>query len=392
MSSFANAEELLAATIRGEPYKWPLGLSVEAVVQAADAHGVSALVASQLTGAPGDQWPAGTVDMLRQRAAEAAAFDVVRERELGRVLERLAAAAVRPVLTKGIVLAHTHYAQPHLRPSFDVDLFVAPDQADLTARVFDDLGYRRSRQVGGHLVMPQFDYQRQDDHGAWHMYDVHYRAVNPQVFAAVLTYPELDAEAVPLAALGPHARGTSARHALLLACLHRVAHHPGDERLIWLYDIHVLVERLSKYELERLPQVAADKNVCGVVGAGLAAAREAFHTALPPGLLSELEQRSVAAKESSRWFIEGQTKLGVLLSDLHAVASWRERVRLVTQHVFPSSAYMLRRYQARSRALLPALYTHRLFTGAWRWLRGAPAAPQSNHGAPGQEAWRSPRA
>jgi hypothetical protein len=176
------------------------------------------------------------------------------------------------------------------------------------------------------------------------------------------------------------ARGTSSRHGLLLACLHRVAHHPGDERLIWLYDIHLLANRLSPIELEQLATAAADKKVCGVVRAGLSAAQDAFRTSLPSAFLAQLERRSIAAKEPSRWFIDGQSKLGVLWSDLHAVAGWRDRVRLVGQHAFPSSAYMLRRYKARSRALLPALYTHRLFTGAWRWLRGEPAAPQANDG------------
>jgi hypothetical protein len=219
--------------------------------------------------------------------------------------------------------------------------------------------------------MPQFDYERKCEHGAWHMYDVHVRPVNPHVFADALPYEELSADAVDLAVLGPFAQGTSARHALLLACLHRVAHHPGEDRLIWLYDIHLLAGRLTDRELELLARTALDKKIGGVSAGGLAAARDVFHTQLPDGFLEDLERRSLAAREASRSFINGQTKLGVLLSDLRIVPRWRDRVRLLGQHVFPSTTYMLKRYDARSRALLPALYTHRLFTGAWRWLKNS---------------------
>ena len=43
-------------------------------------------------------------------------------------------------------------------------------------------------------------------------------------------------------------RGLSPVHALLVACIHRVAHHRGTERLIWLLDIHLLASRLEERE------------------------------------------------------------------------------------------------------------------------------------------------
>nr|UXE45052.1 hypothetical protein Hi04_10k_c4246_00020 [uncultured bacterium] len=381
-------EKLLAAILRTEAPVWPSDWTrddEDALVQTAALQGVAPLVAFLLDARRGPAlaagtvrageastepgWPAHVLGALHQQAAGAAAHHALRMRELGLILEALAAQNVRPVLTKGVVLAHTLYPQPPLRPSFDVDLFVAVDDIGAVARVFEDRGYRRSRQVSGPMVMPQFDYERKCEHGAWHIFDVHFRPVNPQVFAETLTFEEVAAEAVDIEALGPLARGTSARHALLLACLHRVAHHPSEDRLIWLYDVHLLAESLSEGELWHLAAVADGKKVCGVLGAGLAAARAVFHTKLPVGLLEELERRSLAASEHSRTFIDGPNKIDVLLSDLRVVPRWRDRVRLLGQHVFPSSTYMLRLYDAHSRALLPALYTHRLFTGAWRWLR-----------------------
>ena len=375
------AEALLAAVLRDEPALWPpdwTRFDEDALVQAAELHGVAPLVAFRLdartrrngNNSPAETgWPARVVNALHEHAAQTAVLHALRMRELVAVLECLAARNVRPVLTKGVVLAHTHYPQPPLRPSFDIDLYVAEDDIGVVARVFEDRGYRRSRQVAGRMVMPQFDYEKKCEHGAWHMYDVHFRPVNPHVFAEALTFKEVSAEAVNVSPLGPLARGTSAKHAVLLACLHRVAHHPREDRLIWLYDLHLLAERLGEQEWRQLTRLADDKNVSGVVGAGLATARHVFRTKLPDGLTEALEQHSLEAAEPSRVFIAGPNKIGVLLSDLSVVPRWRDRVRLLAQHVFPSSTYMMRRYDAHSRAVLPALYTHRLVTGAWRWLR-----------------------
>ncbi|PYR30999.1 MAG: hypothetical protein DMF90_26505 [Acidobacteria bacterium] len=272
-SQTMQSEELLAAVLREEPALWPpdwTRLDEDALVQAAELHGVAPLVAFLLDarrrrigndGHAETGWPARIVHALHEHAAQTAVLHALRMRELMAVLECLTAGNVRPVLTKGVVLAHTHYPEPPLRPSFDIDLYVAEDDIGVVARVFEDRGYRRSRQVAGRMVMPQFDYEKKCEHGAWHIYDVHFRPVNPHVFAEALPFKEVSAEAVDISPLGPLARGTSATHAALLACLHRVAHHPGEDRLIWLYDLHLLAERLDEQQWERLVRLGTDKKV-----------------------------------------------------------------------------------------------------------------------------------
>jgi hypothetical protein len=59
----------------------------------------------------------------------------------------------------------------------------------------------------------------------------------------------------------------------------------------------------------------------------------------------------------------------VLISDLRSLPTWRQRTRLVREHLFPPPGYVLQHYGARSAALLPAYYLHRLVAGAGRWLR-----------------------
>ena len=57
------------------------------------------------------------------------------------------------------------------------------------------------------------------------------------------------------------------------------------------------------------------------------------------------------------------------MSDLRALPGWGYRARLMYQHAFPPPSYIAGMYMVSSRAWLPALYTHRIVRGAWRWFR-----------------------
>ncbi len=87
------------------------------------------------------------------------------------------------------------------------------------------------------------------------------------MLAAALDYGELAARAVPLPALGRNAHAIAPVHALLLACIHRAGHanapyhvdgiaSPEGDRLIWLYDIHLLVGGMSAGELDEFVALA----------------------------------------------------------------------------------------------------------------------------------------
>ncbi len=363
---------LLASVLRGDSdaARSLLELSLDAaVVEHARAHGIAPLVDAAVRAVVQGRHQNELAAALGREAVLSEVVWALRGRELGRVLDRLADRRVEPILIKGVALAHSRYPRAMLRPSFDIDLFVDESRVPDVCRAFESLGYRRARQVSGDMVMPQLDYERQDPGGVRHVYDVHWKLSTPQAFRHVLTYDELAAESAPIPDLGRRARGAGNVHALLIACVHRVAHHADDRRLIWLYDVHLLAGALTAGGWRRLVELASAKGMSGVCANGLAAAQEWLHTSLPEGILDELERVSLAACELSRRFLDGQSKLGVLVSDLRHVPTWRDRWRLVQQHVFPPPSYMFRKYDTDSVPLLPALYTHRVIAGAWKWVR-----------------------
>ena len=157
-------------------------------------------------------------------------------RELARVLAELEAAGVKVLLVKGAALASSLYPEPSLRPRIDTDLLVPQESFDAADRVLRDAGYHAAPAVTtGDFVSHQVAYELRDRHGLSHVIDLHWKMLNPQSLADALPFGLLAEDAIQVRRQDLRASVPSHRASLLLACVHRLAHHQQQERLIWLY-------------------------------------------------------------------------------------------------------------------------------------------------------------
>jgi hypothetical protein len=288
------------------------------------------------------------------------------------VLAALAEDSVVAVLFKGAHLAYGVYPSPHYRPRVDTDLLIDESDRDRVKRSLERVGYLPAARVTGEVAFGQCQYWRTDRSGAAHTIDVHWRVANPKAFGDRVTYDDLRRTAVPVPQLGAHALAPSAVFALVIACLHRTAHHGNALRLIWLYDIHLLASRLSGHEWATLVEIATDRGVAPVVAAGLDQARETLATSVPRDILDRLRSAAGGTDADVLAFLDRPpSQMWIAWSDLRRTHSWRARVRFVREHLFPSPSYVQERYQSRSQAMLPLLYAHRIATGSVKWLRGS---------------------
>jgi len=341
---------------------------VDAMREEALDQGVECLLWERLGGL---EAPAavGLRGLLEERVRAAAARDLFIQRELRQVLWSLAAGGAHVLATKGSALAYGVYHQPWLRPRADSDLLIRRAELEVASRVLEGCGYRRSDALStGELVSHQVAFERSDEHGVHHVIDLHWKIVNPQLLADALTFDVMWRDRMPAPALGADARVPSRVHALALACVHRLAHHQGNDRLIWLYDIELLAAAMSGGEWQACVALARERGIAGFCLDGLRAARAVFGTRVPADVERALGESAPA--EPSRIYLEGPvTPRDVLRSDLSLLRSRRARVRLLMEHAFPPVSFMKQRYGTRAPWALPALYVHRLVTGASKWVR-----------------------
>jgi putative nucleotidyltransferase-like protein len=369
MTTMAWVDSLLS----GQPPSWSeVGAGNRTVLDTCEALEVSALVHDHLTrcGLEHD-WPIAICCQLQDRARAAAARELVRIAEVRRVLERLAARQVYPIVFKGAALAHIVYDSPASRPHADVDLLVARDEIETIREVLAAAGYSEPPLSDGEFVFCQFQMTRRDRFGLSHVFDIHWKISTQTLFADVLGYGEIAADSVPLATLGPHARTASGPHALILACIHPVMHHRNFPRLIWLCDIDRLVRRLPATALHRFAAIAVDRRVSQICAGQLHVVAERFGTPLSDDMMAMLTSSS-SAEPSMVYLRAGRRWHDELYSNVRGLSAWRDRLQLLREVFLPNTQYMLEAYRLgpRGRVLLPALYIHRCMSGAMKIVLG----------------------
>jgi len=366
--------EAMAALLRGEEVSWQAwGLTPTQFFETCAEQDLTGLVSERLRNQPDGNWPQDIREGLTRQARVEAAKELLRRRAIIAVIDALATQSIRPVLLKGTPLAYSVYDAPYLRPRSDTDLLIPRSQVDAARQELIRLGCASTTYCGGEHLFRQFELRKTDDFGVEHAFDFHWKISTQSLFADVLTYEELAADARHVPALGPHARAAGPLHALLLACIHPVMHHRNEERLIWLYDIHLLSSGLSAAEFDRFIDIAIAKRVAAICAHELALARAHFQTRIPDAVTTRLaasgnhEPSAAYLQPDRRWQDE-------LMSNVREIERWSDRVRLLREVLFPAPDYMLKTYGFtpgwQSSVLLPALYLHRSVRGGIKVLAG----------------------
>jgi hypothetical protein len=310
------------------------------------------------------------VSLVRELTV-AAALNAWHEEVLRELLDSLAAGGVPVLLLKGTGLAYTVYPEPHLRPRLDVDALIRRNALDRAEQVLAARGWVRPPERDSELAEPQRHYVKSGPAKVLYHLDLHWKIANPRLFADALTFDELESRAIAIATLGPSARTLGHINALLVACLHRVAHHADAIDFLWLWDIHLLLERLSTDDRERFIALAERTGMRAICARGLQLANDLFGTAGAAEMAARLAKtHDGSTKEPSSRFLGGARAITVLRTDLTTLP-WRDRLQLIRDHLFPSTVYMRARYPRWPPALLPFAYVDRIARGAPKWFKRA---------------------
>jgi hypothetical protein len=350
----------LRAVLRGESAEWPSAATSEnaaQLVESIEQNGIGPLIYARLSG-----WPIQS--LLRDVAIHAAIGETSRLADVRAVLGAFETNGIRVLIIKGTGLAYDIYPSPELRPRGDTDLLIAESDLENVRTIMLSRGYQSPLTSGDTLAIRQQSFTR-----GGHVYDVHWDVANSPVIRDALPFEELLSRAIAVPRIAPNALAPSHVDALLLACIHRVAHHHDIERLIWLYDIHLLRETMSADEHARFWRLAADRRVVAICERSIELADEWF-AAAPHGRAHDwLTEDERDRDEPSAAFLDAdRTRGAVLTADLKSL-SWRGRMRRMRELALPPIGFMRQSFPSAPRAALPALYVWRGARGVMRLLR-----------------------
>jgi hypothetical protein len=369
----ADARAFACAILRGETVTWPWAAdesAARAFLAVALRQHVEAPLAHRLheTGWRGP-WPAAVRTRLEGRLRLHTVREAMVQRDLVAVLEALGRGGVRAILFKGTALAYTVYAQPAFRRRGDTDLVIRRSDLERAASILAEAGYRRENVLGGERVSQQALFRKAGRHGFVHNLDVHWKISNRPFFEDLLTWDELEASAVSVPALGPHAKAIGPAHALTMACVHPVAHH-GDyfpDRFLWVYDVHLLVGAMAAADFEQWTALIKARRIRAICARAVGLARELFGTVVPHHVEEAL---TTTEAEPSSWYLSPAPWRGdIRLADLRTSRGLRAKAQLVREVVVPRPAYIRQEYGVSNPLLVGFFYLYRVARGCWRLLQ-----------------------
>ena len=370
-------EEFLCRFLRRESPSWPQAagesFTIADFLERARYHGVLPLVYDRLQREPdsGQGWPQQVLQACHEDALGHAMWELRHRDLLMRVLAQLAKIGVRPVLFKGTALAYSLYPARALRARGDTDLIISPGARRQASAALEALGFTKQLDAGGELVFYQASFIRHDERGGQHTLDVHWRINNSELLSRLFDYQELFRNARPVPRIGPDALAAGRVDALLLACLHRATHHQAPyyvdavayysgNRLIWLYDIHLLAGGFSHAEWDELIGLAREKGLLAVCLEGLERAQARFHTAIPEPVVAAM--RLPGPPEAAARYLGGGVWRQQWM-DFCAIAGTANKMRFLTETAFPPARYIRQKYPQGQSDWLPWLYLRRVSGG-----------------------------
>ena len=295
----------------------------------------------------------------------------------------LADIGVQPVLLKGTALAYALYPDPMLRTRGDTDIIIPSAERSRVHDLLTTLGFEIDIGVSSQLISHEATYTFTTVDMGMHIIDLHWRIHKSELLSRLFSYDELLADAIRLPKLCPEALGLSPVHALLLACMHRATHkqnpyyvdgiaYCSPDRLVWLYDIHLLANSLSSANWHDFVRHAADGGLGATCLEGIGRARACFDTCCPDLVLADLS--ALGTQERPTIYLKA-SKLRQEWMDFEALDGFTSRLRYLRELFLPPAAYMRSKYLHAENDWLPLLYARRAFDGLAKRLKTSRQMP-----------------
>jgi len=304
-------------------------------------HGITLLAAES------ESLPVSLKPDITQLKASMAANEALKQRELSTLFNAFNQADLKSVLFKGSALAYSIYPKPWLRPRSDSDVLIQPSNREKFELVLAQQGYQKHFAIQGNYVSYQDTYSKALAGESFLNIDLHWRINNRQMFRQTFSVEELIEHGDTLEQFD-HAHLNAPIYipgnidSLLIASLHRAGHHNKEERLAWIYDIHLLASSLNDKQWQDLCNKAIAKKITAITLNALEIAHHYFNTRLNEGTLVQLASSAKTNEPSAIFLNRELSERHYFWADIKSMPDLGSKLSFVRESVFPPPAYVRR--------------------------------------------------
>jgi hypothetical protein len=288
------------------------------------------------------------------------AADMATQADLPCVLRILQNHSIDFIMLKGEALSHSIYSLTHLRTKTDIDLlFSSKDESERAWKALEVEGFQRMLSQQGTFVGYQFVCHKQYPNGFRIVFDIHNEITNYLWFNRRLRYEYLLANSNFIEIENVKVRVLNAVHALTHACVHRITNKSKNtaDRLIWLYDVHLLSQGLSDTQWQNLVQMCLSKDLSGIVLQGLQVSQKTLASSLPSKYIDQLRINTLNGSDP---FTQNSRRIQMYWEDFVRNNGIENKLTQIRERVFPPADYMLKRYDLKARRWLVFYYLKRI--------------------------------
>ena len=333
-----SVREFLSARLKGDCVPWPAETSptdIESFIRYTDDRGIQPLL-SHFVKSSGEltAYPDRICDAFLRRSLMETIAARRRTEEARVLLDAMSNAGLRVLVLKGAALSHLLYPHPGLRPACDVDLLIEHRMVSVADGIIQSFGYEPTIRY-----LQQVTYRKVENRDLTDNIDLHFAISDAKVINREFSFDELYERSIPLPALGAHSRTLSQADALMLACAH-LAQHRAWDRFIWLYDIHLLAEKLCDEEAGLFTLLAGRKQIRALCRRGLGLARQSFDTQYRSHTLKEFSEhrdKHWRIIEPSAHYLAANNLLIHDFLILFRGGNWHNRARLLRRIILTPS-------------------------------------------------------
>jgi hypothetical protein len=338
------------------------------LVELAEAEGVAGLVYWAVSHESARlAIPVDVRNKLAQLYYADAAQNALLLNELDKLLRALTQAGVQVMGLKGATLGRELYPDQALRPMNDLDLLIRLPALRIATQVLRECGFRMLKSTY-HIVFQGGPNQSVT-------VEVHWNLIGSSRAQTERYLERVWERAAPLVNGDRSVCRMHPIDCLPYLCAHLIWQHPQRQaRLIWYYDLYLLLKRYgSDLDWGMLVEVALESGWAQPLYHALLGVEQRFGAQHPAGFLEELARKAPEIRElpgngqayearMRRWLWSSTSSLPIGL-----------RLRMWLGLLLPDPAYMIWRYQPSRGWLLPAYYPLRwwllLRDGLAAWMR-----------------------
>lgn len=292
--------------------------------------------------------------------------------ELDAVLPEFSSANIPVIVLKGAALAKWLYPAPNLRSFSDLDLFIRQRDVARLSAILRARGYDSNNELAAgfqdafysemtfyRLTPPRVSL---DVH--WHLFVPLYfrRRIDPEWFwerAEIFSFG------------GATARVFNPTAQLVHLAVHASLNHKHTPRLIWLYDLALLLARKGdELDWHAAAAFAQQAGLARSMFEVLTQMQEVWSVRAPKEMYELFRPPHSSLKERIAFALTAaEHNQARALSDALSAPTWRGKVQYGWRHLFPDANFMRRHYGVQNDLLLPVAYARRLGTSAWKFTR-----------------------